>query len=562
MKKQLFALLAGILLISMPLSSCDNEGNSSSSSEETNSSTPSVELDYKLEEGEEYQAFKVGHDTLSTIGFSNMSISGLASLVVDPFATTYFGSEVSVKEPTAELLSGKTILYTSAWYLQNTFKRSDEVIEYVLLKEMGSWYVSEISNTSETFIPFNGAVLSIPKSYSKKFNKSEIITIKNDSIPTYQLGLYNQEGKRLAVQTANSTTFAENGVNLYDNNVLGEVTRSQWVKVASINCYYDEINKNYVVDKFRLQNKNAKVYTNVNDGFMLASAIKSSRENVALFEGVRFNKGDIIKVEESGAIHEKSFTFVNKNTNSFTFPDGDTYQFSVEKSTSALTTSRWGWEVAVNKNDVIVDHGVKVDIPEKGYKFIVRAAGSTGAENVNKVLEECFARGSQVSISGTNIFINASTQRKSTNFSKLVKEKLENTISDVETYNYAYDLTSLNNNKEYLNKVMDEMNSISSNIDPTIQYRLSTLNGSLYQIYYDILSATNRNEAAQVKSSWYIVDFNNNDRNLQSIITNLTRIKESGLNEIIVSPVEDGKSYYTNSSLFEMDNAVKSKKEI
>ena len=42
------------------------------------------------------------------------------------------------------------------------------------------------------------------------------------------------------------------------------------------------------------------------------------------------------------------------------------------------------------------------------------------------------------------------------------------------------------------------MDSIN-NQDPTLEYRLYTLLGSLNQIYYDIISATNRNEAAQVK---------------------------------------------------------------
>ena len=560
MKKQLFACLAALLLTT-PLVGCNNNNTSNSTPTESESSVvnPSVELEYKLEDGETYNPFNVSYDSLTNVGFSTMSISGFASLVVDPFAITYFGSEVSVKEPTAELLQGKTILYTSAWYHQNTFKRSDDVIEYVLLKEMGVWYVSDIKDSSETFIPFNGAVLSVPKSYNKKLNKTDIIEIKNDSIPTYQLGLYNQDGKRLAVRTANSTTFAEEGINLYDNNVIGEVTRSQWVKVASLNCYYDDIKQSYIVDRFRLQNKNGKVYTNVNDGFMLASAIKSTRDNVTLFEGVRFNKGDTLKVETGSAIHDKTFTFVNRNTNSYTLSDGKTYQFSVEKSSSLLTTNRWGWEVAVDNNDVIIDHGVKVDFPKGGYKFVVKAAGNSGAEDINRILEECFARGSQVSMSGNNIYINSSTQRKNTNFSAIVKDYLDETLKDVETFNYSYDVDALNECKEQLNEVIEEIDSSFSSMDPTIQYRLSTLNGSLYQIYYDILSATNRNEAAQVKASWYIVNFNNEDNNLQSIIKNLTKLKNSGINEIIVSPVEDGKAYYSNSEIFEMDNAVKSK---
>ena len=61
---------------------------------------------------------------------------------------------------------------------------------------MNAWYVDSISTTSETFIPFNGAVLSVPKSESVSFYEFDIINIKNDSIPKYDLGLYNQDGIR------------------------------------------------------------------------------------------------------------------------------------------------------------------------------------------------------------------------------------------------------------------------------------------------------------------------------------------------------------------------------
>ena len=37
-----------------------------------------------------------------------MSIDGISNLVVDPFQTSYFGEEATVRYPTAELLSGKT----------------------------------------------------------------------------------------------------------------------------------------------------------------------------------------------------------------------------------------------------------------------------------------------------------------------------------------------------------------------------------------------------------------------------------------------------------------------
>ena len=570
MKKHLLACLASTLLLSNCLLACEDanensENNSTTSSspiDSDSSSEPSkVELDYKLEDGETYSPFHVSFDEVKSLPKSNISINGLSDLLVDPFQISYFGDEATVRYPTATFLSGKPILYTSAWYNQKTFNRSDEVIEYVLFKDydMNAWYIDSISNTANTFIPFNGAVLSIPKSFTKQFNINDIVTINNDTIPYYSLGLYNQDGNRLAIETANSTVFNETGINLYDNNVLGSVTRSAWVKTASINCYYDEKTNSYVVDKFRLINQNGKIYTNVNDGLMLASAIKSNRENVAIFEGVRFNEGDVLKVEEYGGIHEKHFEFKNASKNTYTRANGSTIDFNISKSTSALSTNRYGWEVAVNSNNVIVDHGSHIDLPSGGYKFVITSAGETTSEQVNAIFEECFARGSTVNISGTSIFVNSSTQIRKKNFYNIVNSYLTNTLTELEDYNYSYDLIALNNSKEKLLKIKEEVDTISSNLDATLQYRLSTLIGSMYQVYYDIISATNRNEAAQVKSSWYINDYASKDKDLNSLIKNLTTIKESGLNEIIVSVVEDGRVNYPNSDIFDMIISVQSK---
>ena len=204
--------------------------------------------------------------------------------------------------------------------------------------------------------------------------------------------------------------FNENGINLYDNNVLGSVTRTQWVKTASMNCYYDATNNTYVVDRFRLNNKNGKIYTNVNDGLMLASAIKSTRENVALFEGVRFNKDDVLKVEDYSGIHEKTFQFKNASQNTFTRANGTSISFNISKSNSLLSTNRYGWEIAVNSNNVIVDHGSHVNIPSGGYKFVVTSAGQSTSEQINMLFDECFTRGSTINISGTNIFVNSSSE--------------------------------------------------------------------------------------------------------------------------------------------------------
>ena len=363
MNKKLLKSLLGLSCLSL-LVSCNTQNsesatesntNSESATESnTNSETQEVNrptYDYILEDGETYQKIKVETRTLNKLSYNSISIAGVEYLAVDPFTTSYFYGEASVAYPTSELLEGETILYTSAWYKQTTFKRNDECVEYVLYNDLGEWYVENISNTSETFIPFNGAVLSVPKNSSFVLSVGDAIVFTNGSIPTYDVGLYNQEGNRMAIRYANESLWAEKGANLYDSNYLSLVTPTRWYTTATINFAYDKSSNTYYVDKFRNNNYDARIYTNINkDGFMVGASLNGDDENVAVYEGVRFNLYDTIKVEENPGIASTSFEFSMNKENTYRFSDGSTAKFTLAKSTAAVAskTRRWKFEFAVN----------------------------------------------------------------------------------------------------------------------------------------------------------------------------------------------------------------------
>ena len=77
------------------------------------------------------------------------------------------------------------------------------------------------------------------------------------------------------------------------------------------------------------------------------------------------------------------------------------------------------------------------------------------------------------------------------------------------------------------------------------------------KIYFKIISATNRNEAASIRSAWYIEDYNGTDSNLESMAKHLDEMRANGINEILVSAIENGTSTYDNSEYFKTSSNVK-----
>ena len=554
MKKQILLGLASVTLLTATLTACDNT---------TIKDRPSGQ--YILEEGETYTPFKVKFDEVKSIKNSSMGISGISDkLVVDPYESSFFGSNITVRYPNASQLQGKTILYTSAWYKQTTFKRSDDVTEYVLERLNGSWIVTNISSSAETFIPFNGAVLSIPKSSSSMLSLNEVVTINNDTIPVYKLGIYNQDGYRAAISTANDWSWNREGINLYDSNTLGTYTRYRFDEVATMNVLFDEKDNVYYVDKFRAHTESGRLNTNINNGFCLASSItqskiSASKEGLAVFEGVRFNHGDTIKIEDNGSIFNNSYTFNTTGINTVKLVDGNSRSFTVAKSTSNSTASRWGWEIGIDGSNTIVSTGAHVSIPSNGYKLVLSPKNNTTGEQLNHIIDQYFQLGSLVNIKSGKLTIDNSSSYRVGGLYMQTNKILEEAINDVKVKNYSYNIDALLENKEKLETIYNEVSQNLFTEDPMTKYRLYQLLGQTYQIYYNTISSTNRNEAVQVKASWYINDYVGTDKTLDSMVSNLKQIKNSGLNEIIVNVIDDGVVNYPNSSYFKQTNGVASK---
>lgn len=553
-----------LMLSTLTLATGCQSNNTSESNQPSDSSMNSTseenypKLDYRLEDGETYNQITLKYEELTELTYNTISISGINNLAVNPYRIAYFDGQATIKNPTASLLNEQNILYTSAWYSRYTFNRQDACTEYVLTNEDGAWYVSSISNSSETFIPFNGAVLSLPSSHNA-LKVGDVISFTKGSIPTYDIGFYNQDGMRLAVKSANKVSWNRNGINLFDQNSISSVTPSQWEKISTINCYYDENKQSYIVDKFRLMNEYKKIYTNVHNGFMIGANLDADIEKMATVEGVRFNLHDTILVEENAAIHSQGYEFTLNGTNNYTLDSGNVLSFKIEKSTSNVTTSRWEVEIGIDRNNIIVSTGCHVDIPQDGYKLAIKTAENTTGEQLNLLLENVFTKASSIIISGNNLYINSTSSQRVNGLYRQVASLLEDTLDDLAYYNYSYDTIALNDIALQLENIKIQMDKIYSTENATLQYRLYTLMGEVNQQYYRILGATNRNEAAQVKSCWYINDYNGIDSNLESIQKQLDIIKASGTNEIIVGTISKGLANYNNSKVFNMNPSVSNK---
>lgn len=566
-KKYLSILLLAILC------GCNGKQNSESTINDSNlssieesddsnslgSESSSNQNDYNLEENETYTKINVSQKNLETLTYNSIKIKGIDNLAVDPFNITYFFNDAIIHNPTVELLKGKCVLYTSSWYEQKTFLRDDNCKEYELEYEDGIWYVNKINDKSNNFIPFNRAILSLPSNFSISYKVGDVVEIESGSIPQYDIGLCNQDGKRIAIKAANKLKWSKTGINLYDNNTLSKVTSSAWVKVATINCKYDSNKNVYKVDKFRRQEQNKKVYTNVNDGFTLAAGLEFNKENLAILEGIRFNINDTIKVESNANLMNREYNFSLQGTNKVILDDESEVDFSIEKSTKYGAKSCWLFEVAVNKNNVIVETNSCVNIPEGGYKLALTNENSTTGEGINLILDDYFPVGARININKNNIIIIDNPFYRIDDLYGVVNNYYNILIEDIKVNNYAYDTYTIENVKKTIDEINLESLGFLDSEDPTYLYYLYTLTGKLYQQYYLLLSASNRNEIVQVKSCWYINDYGGIDSSLETIQNHLDKLKENGVNEIIVNTMENGKVVYNNSKYFKLINSINNK---
>ncbi len=556
MKKYKIIPLISLLFLQQ-LTGC--KSNDSSNDDE------SIDVSYTLEENEKEEKINIKNGTLKSLSDSKITIPGINNLKGDPFSSSNLFGEYIINYPSKELLNNQNILYTSAYYSRNTFDRDDECIEYTLFKEDNTYKVLNVKAGGNTFIPFNGFVLSLSKNCNVSYNVGDVIDLIGD-VNEYKIGFYNQDGNRIVITNTNSISWSFSGVNLYDNNTLDKVSALPYTSISAINFLYDKKNGSYKVDKFRYLEANGRIYTNVNDGFVLMGSNNKdylTNDNIALLEGARFNKNDEIKVEDEALALEEYHEFSLNSTNAYKYQRSskvDTISFSIKERDYPATTLPWGYEILVNKDGYIIEVGSHVNYNKECKIYALTAQNNTNAETLNLLFSEVFLIGSKISAINNLLYVDNSLETRSKNVEEFVKYYVLERLYEYEMSNYAYNYEKLEEAKNNVEQIINEKKSLSNKNDMTLKYRQFTLIGKLMQQYYLAISACIRNEAVQVKSCWYIEDFDNNDYSLETIKKNLLRIKEANFNEIIVGVVNNGTSYYNNSKYFKLNSKLANKK--
>ena len=564
MKKYKLLILNSVLLLSLancgknevpPTSEKQSSENSSTEEITTNENSSNQDeqqndITYILEDGEVYQQPEIKYGELNKISYNSIKLSGINELAVDPFEMSVLYDAVNIKYPTASTLNGQYVLYTSSWYKRTTFKREDNPKEYIIENVNGKFKITSISDKVENLIPFNGAVLSVPSNSSVSYKVGDTLNITSGEIPQYEIGFYNQDGYRVCISYHNSLNWQSDGIGLYDDRESGYVIESAWVKAIGLNCIYDETKNCFVVDKFRYTTKEGKIHTNVNNGFFLAAENKNNRDNVSLIEGVRFNLKDTINVEDNATLFNKEYTFSLKNVNNYCGT-----RFSVKQLTDDSNTGNWSLNIAVNSDGIICDSGIKVAKPDGGYRL--NLTNPDGAEACYKLTNDLFTLGAKIEITDDNLIIKHNLVDEFEDTFQLIYDLYDKTLVDYETYFYSYDIKTIDDVYETLVALRKSKRELDKKeYTSTDYFALNKMQGILYNQYYRLLAATNRNEAVEVKSTWYIENFATNDKNLETLNKNLDYIRSGGTNEIIVSFYYDTGVNYTNSKIFKEQNNI------
>lgn len=208
--------------------------------------------------------------------------------------------------------------------------------------------------------------------------------------------------------------------------------------------------------------------------------------------------------------------------------------------------NEYGYEVAVNKDNVIIDKDVLVDLPEDGY---ILSGHTSGADFIKEHLNI----GDTVEIKDDEInfyndmlimFIN-----KLINYRNDVVILIENEQNKSVPHDYKY----IDRKISYVDKELNELiDSISLGVlHYNIYQKYKTIKESISTLYSQLIDYNPYTS----KAMWYYpFEYPHiyNDTTLEGVQDTLDRIKEMGFNEIIIYP------FYDEYALYDSDYFYKS----
>lgn len=442
----------------------------------------------------------------------------------------------------------KVLLYNPEYEYIKTPKNKN--IEVEVAYENNHYVVKKVYSKGGNKIPLNGLILSFPNKIELKENDS--INILNYEPKNYVNALITSDGKRLAINVYNNRYYG-NDIALFD--------RQYTIFTLVYQNYYEMIIKldskvrGYVISSIKHKEFNNKVLgREIDKG---SYVVLSNDSNDKLTKILKENEEVFLEIPLFKETQDITFKYTEYNPSPskkenfdatyFAFRAADTCMiydingYSVDKKTRLTGTNPWGYEVAVNKDGVIVDSDINVKIPVDGYVI-------SGVSDYYLILRDYFKLGGHVTLDKKNKLVKYHDNHMECRLCQY--EKMNEFVLEVlDRVNKLYDL-----NKELIYKYVQKFTDlkeklvnrkvmIENSYDHERYYHLQRFEHyylKALDYYHQLYKLNIEPSSVEVRACWHAPT----EKSLDEVINVLETLKASNFNEILVGAIDkDGVIY-------------------
>ncbi|ERJ13647.1 glycoside hydrolase family 10 protein [Haloplasma contractile] len=446
------------------------------------------------------------------------------------------------------------VIYTPEYHYNST-KRDINFVEYTVEITNGIHTVTDKSTDGDTYIPLKGYVLSIPVDhpYADVLNVDDVLDqVGLENIKTFNYAVENREnGARIVLDRVNGVRNAP--MTVYYDTSWGEYTGTNQFGTEMVVTLNTDTYEFEVVDFREFGEGGQKGIIIPENSFVLSTFGHPYRD--LLFEGVRFNSGDIVELVGLEFIEleksvEATYDYLNptpeENEVGAPFPGvRGAGQLNVYTDEWGAETgvNEWGFEAAVDANGKVIEVGVKVSsIPEGGFVVSEHISGSGFVKGKIKL-------GSSVILDEENQTITVSTTADSyiegvksdVEYSEILIQNVENKLYDVDIDGAKQDLSEVKSYIDDLSTLADDVKTISDEKQRLVKLvefknKLTQADALINSIYYKTLESN----VVEARSIWH----RPTEKSLEEIQATFDDFEKNNMNLIFVETMWNGYSMF------------------
>ncbi|WP_025725411.1 glycoside hydrolase family 10 protein [Acholeplasma granularum] len=429
--------------------------------------------------------------------------------------------------------SNKIVLYTPRWHYEKT-NRLEDATEYVaIINTKGLYTITEINNLGNQEIPLNGIIISVPNNMEKVFNIGDEINQKSVKIENFSYAIKTNKGVRLALDDINSKDSYRRFI--YYNYLYGKNTQTLKTNTSELIIHYDQ-----KLESFKISQKSNEGNNDIPlDGFVISTNGEPNKS--LLLNNLLFDENDLIELINFDFINlEETYTHPFNGIGGLRLTD---YILVYESPSKSSNQNIYGYEAAVNKDGIVVEKNVLVDIPEGGFVLSGHGINRTFIMNEIKLGSKITYDNHTKKITINNHLINQAMFELNTSYLKS-----KNEVDEALT-NY-YDVNDIENSKSELSiiedsiKILNELSiELNNTYDPGKVILFNQHKNNIMPLFNQVYLNTRVSRKIETRGIWH----RPNELNLDEVKSLLDTLENLNFTDIYLETFWNGYVVYKSS---------------